>query len=350
MMNAIPYRPILTLASAAMVLAALFGLLGCTSAQTVATSGDPESSCSDCSGCATLSAKEKFEQDRRAILAMAGEYRVTFEFEETMAVREGYELKEPYTTGAHEMVVVAEDTGTRIALQHLLVVGHGGQTHVIKHWRQDWEYQVTEGYSFQGDNEWEPATIEAGQAPGVWMQSVYQVDDSPRYWGAGQWVHRDGVSTWTGSLTNRPLPRREYTKRSDYQILGAVNTHVVSEGGWMHYQSNYKLDTQNAEQPVIALESGTNTYRKTEDFDFSAAEEYWENTHAYWAVVREAWSEVYAERETVKLRKTWRGDPMFSHIFDLADEYWGEEDPAEARAKIDAVISEFMKPDAVALP
>src|SRR5690606_21853417 len=115
------------------------------------------------------------------------------------------------------------------------------QTHVVKHWRQDWQYEGAKGYDFQGENVWEPTTYSKAQARDGWMQSVYQVDDSPRYWGVGQWVHRDGVSTWTSSLTNRPLPRREFSKRSDYQVLAAINTHVVTDDGWMHYQSNYKL-------------------------------------------------------------------------------------------------------------
>ncbi len=334
------FPPLLTAAGAALILLTALGLIGCASTQS--TSGGHA-----CTSCPT--AQAKFEQDRQAILGMAGEFDVTFAFEETMAVREGYELKKPYLEHASEMVVVVEDTGDYIAMQHLLVVGHGDEVHVVKHWRQDWQYQGTEGYDFQGRNVWEPMAFDAEQAKGAWVQSVYQVDDSPRYWGIAKWEHRDGVSTWSGK-TNRPLPRREFSKRSDYQVLGAVNTHVVTDTGWMHYQHNHKIDTDNPDHPVIALEMGANRYEKTTETDFTAAKEYWANTEAYWAEVRDVWAEVYGQNQTLKLKSKWKGDKMYAHIFDLADEYWGQDDVKAARPQIQSVIDAFIKPDAVALP
>lgn len=328
-------RLILTLVSALAVLLAALGMIGCSSTQDA-------TACSSRAACeATACSKAKFEQDRAAILGMAGEFDVTFDFQETMAVREGYVLKEPYLEHASEMVIVVEDTGDYIAMQHLLVVTHGEKTHVIKHWRQDWQYETAQGYDFLGKNVWEPKAFGADELQGTWMQSVYQVDDSPRYWGVGAWEHRDGVSTWTGA-TNRPLPRREFSKRKDYQVLGAVNTHVVTPTGWMHYQQNHKIDKEHADEPVIALEVGVNTYAKTTATDFSAAKAYWDNTHQYWAVVRDAWSDVYGQNQTLSLKSKWKGDRMYTHFFDLADTYWGEEDVREARPKIDELIHAFV--------
>ncbi|MEM6505147.1 MAG: DUF6607 family protein [Planctomycetota bacterium] len=349
-MLAIPFRLILPTVAAFVVMA------GCSSTQTVATStGDSCTSCKTSCDVKPVIAemdqadKAKFEQDRQAILGMVGEFDVTFAFEETMAVREGYELKDPYLSKASEMVVVVKDTGDYISLQHLLVVTHGDKAHVVKHWRQSWQYQEANGYEFQGNNVWEPMAFDESELAGAWVQSVYQVDDSPRYWGVGTWDHRDGVSTWSGTA-NRPLPRREASKRKDYQILGALNTHVVTSSGWMHYQSNYKLDKEHATEPVISLESGVNTYAKTTTTDFSAAQEYWENTSEYWEVVRAAWADVYNKRETLSLKSRWKGDRMYSHIFDLADEYWGADDVSTARAKIDEVINGFRQPAQVASP
>ena len=337
-MIVIPFRLILTAFSALAIILAAFGMVGCSSIQAASTN------------CSTpVCSQAKFEQDRQAILGMAGKYDVTFDFEETMAVREGYDLKKPYLEHASEMVVVVEDTGDYIAMQHLLVVTHGEKSHVVKHWRQDWHYQGGEAYEFAGKNVWEPIEFSKAQTQGAWMQSVYQVDDSPRYWGVAKWEHRDGVSTWSAA-TNRPLPRREFSKRKDYQVLGAVNTHVVTPTGWMHYQHNHKIDKEHPTQPVIALEAGVNTYAKTTQTNFSAAEEYWVNTEAYWAEVRSAWADVYGERETLHLKSKWKGDKMYSHIFDLADEYWGEEDVSTARAKVQEVIDAFRQPEQVASP
>jgi len=346
-MLSIAFRPLLTLAAALAVLAAAGGLLGCSSTQTAqadAGTDDQFAVAVACEECETADKQTKFEQDRAAILGMAGEYDVTFEFEETMALRDGYELKEPYKSQASELVKVIKDTGETISMQHLLVVGHGDEQHVIKHWRQNWEYQADAGYEFQGENVWQPITFDDEQAEGAWVQSVYQVDDSPRYWGVGTWEHRDGVSTWSAA-TNRPLPRREFSKRDDYQVLGAVNTHVVTDAGWMHYQSNYKLDKKAETEQVIALESGVNTYAKTDSTDFTKANEYWDKTAAYWQEVRDAWSQVYAERETIELANRWKGDKMYTHMFDLADLYWGKDDASEARPRINEVIAAFRQGD-----
>jgi len=336
-MLAIPYRPLLTILSAIVIALAAMGMIGCSATQATA------------SGQAAECCQAKFEKDRAAILGMAGEYDVTFEFEETLALRDGYELKEPYKSQASELVKVIKDTGEHISMQHLLVVSHDGKTHVVKHWRQDWEYEAAKGYDFQGDNVWEPITYSESQAEGAWVQSVYQVDDSPRYWGIAQWQHRDGVSTWSAA-TNRPLPRREFSKRSDYQVLGAVNTHVVTDDGWMHYQSNHKIDTKADQDKVLALEVGVNTYAKTTETDFSAAEEYWDNTHAYWAEVRATWADIYDRQQPLALKNRWKGDKMYSHIFDLADLYWGQDDVSTVRAKVQKVIDAFMEPEQVASP
>lgn len=337
------FRPALTLIGALAIALAAMGMIGCSSAQSA-------TACSSQTACKTKACnKAKFEQDRQAILGMAGQYDVTFDFQETMAIREGYALTKPYLEHASEMVIVVEDTGEKISMQHLLVVTHGDKTHVVKHWRQDWQYETAQGYDFLGKNVWEPKSFGDGELEGTWMQSVYQVDDSPRYWGVGVWEHRDGVSTWSAA-TNRPLPRREFSKRKDYQVLGAVNTHVVTPSGWMHYQHNHKIDKENPDQPVIALEVGVNTYAKTTETDFSAAEEYWQNTSAYWAVVRDAWAQVYGQNQTLSLRGKWKGDKMYSHLFDLADDYWGQADVTTARVKIEEVIDAFRQPEQVASP
>ena len=102
-------------------------------------------------------------------------------------------------------------------IQHLLVVGPPDQQMVIKHWRQDWIYENTNFYMFNGDNQWQFVNKPKSEVKGQWTQKVYQVDDSPRYQGSASWVHVDGKSYWE-NITSAPLPRREYTKRSDYNV------------------------------------------------------------------------------------------------------------------------------------
>ncbi|MEM7009055.1 MAG: DUF6607 family protein, partial [Thermodesulfobacteriota bacterium] len=144
-----------------------------------------------------------FERDRRAILAMAGDYRVTFDFIETVPLRSGYVIKNPYHSWATEFVEVIEDKGDFISLQHILVMyikndeGEIEGPMIVKHWRQDWKYQDTDVLDYIGNSTWQLKKIPAAKAKGKWSQSVYQVDDSPRYGGIGEWIHDGNYSSWT---------------------------------------------------------------------------------------------------------------------------------------------------------
>lgn len=317
--------------TAVLLCLALLASLGCVSieVETIHTSSETAHPAAD------------LEHDRAAILGMVGEFEVSFQFDETMALRPGYELMEPYRSGAYELVVPVVDEPTRIELQHLLVVEHEGELHIIKHWRQAWVYEQTEHYHYAGKNVWEPTTISAAAARGTWTQSVYQVSDEPRYWGTGTWTHDHGVSTWTSDSTYRPLPRRELDRGRDYHVIVATNTHTVTDAGWVHQQSNSKLDLDHADHPMVALEQGVNTYTRTDAIDFAEAHDYWDHTATYWSCVRAAWADLLAERETIMLKKQWRGDPMYNHLFDLADEYWGDEECADAQARAAEVINAF---------
>ena len=134
-----------------------------------------------------------FDQDRADILAMAGDYKVTFDMQETTSWRDDYDPIEAKISGGHESVRVIEDTGDAIVLQHLLVVGSGEESFVIKHWRQDWKYEPETMLVYAGSGTWKLVEVPADEREGRWSQVVYQVDDSPRYGGVGQWTSVDGV-------------------------------------------------------------------------------------------------------------------------------------------------------------
>lgn len=282
------------------------------------------------------------EKDRQAILGMAGTFKVSFAFEEVLAVREGYELHKPYTTQAEELVIVVADEPRYISLQHLLVVRHGEETHIINHWRQDWRYGDGAAYRYDHGNQWSRLALVPEFMRGQWIQAVYNVADSPRYMSIGRWRHGHGTSSWTGSTAMRPLPLRESHLSDQYDTLASVNTHVVTEKGWLHYQRNSKVDSSHAMQQTLALEQGINRYIRVPDQGFDKAHDYWKNTEVYWREVRSVWKEVLAEHEVLRLRKSWKGDPLFSHLFGLADEYWGQSDMREARPRIEEVIRAFV--------
>jgi len=232
----------------------------------------------------------QFEADREAILAMEGEYAVTFDFIETVPVADGYELKEPKVTPAREVVVVLEDTGEFISLQHLLLVGPEDSPVVVKHWRQDWAYEPAHMLAYRGFQNFEVVAINEAEAAGAWSQTVYQVDDSPRYAGLARWRHEPAGSTWEPDVSWRPLPRRDATTRDDYDTIAAVNRHSVFPWGWTHEQDNSKLVLRDGEPRELVREQGVNTYRRTDLAGDEAAREYMAETSEFWARVRETWT------------------------------------------------------------
>jgi hypothetical protein len=230
---------------------------------------------------------EAYERDRQAILAMQGEYAVTFDFREMVPIAEGYELAEPKLTPAREVVVVVEDTGDFIMLQHLLIAGEGDNPFIVKHWRQDWRYEPATVLAFQGFDDWTVEDVAAADRAGAWSQTVYQVDDSPRYAAVAPWTHdADGNATWEPPVSWRPLPRRDDTTRDDYDVIAAVNRHTVTSWGWIHEQDNSKLALEDGVAHELVREVGVNTYRNTDLSNGQAALDYWDATHEYWALVR----------------------------------------------------------------
>lgn len=260
------------------------------------------------------------DADRQAILAMKGEYRVTFDFRETVILADGYKRTKPKESGAYETVLVVVDEPGHIVLQHLLVSREGG--HVTKHWRQDWFWQASTRFEFTDEQIWRVRAIPADKNEGAWTQCVYEVSDAPRYCGTGRWNHRYGVATWTSDRTWRPLPRREYTVRKDYNSLNVENRHTVVPGGWTHEQDNTKTQrNSDGSSNTLAREFGFNDYIRLDagEFDFSPAYTYWEKSKDYWARVRALWDERLTAGPGLRLDTPIDGMPLIMATFQQAD-------------------------------
>lgn len=266
----------------------------------------------------TVRAAAPPDADRAAILAMAGEFEVTFDFEETVSLQPGYELKKPYQEDATELVVVIEDTPGRIALQHLLSDRESGR--VVKHWKQIWTWQDTRIVEFQGRDKWKVRKLAPAEVSGTWSQLVTQVDDSPRYESYGKWQHDGGFSRWESGVTARPLPRREHTTRDDYEILLAFNRHALTPDGWVHEQDNLKqaLDESGAVSGYIARELGLNRYRRTESADFTKVRDYWDATGPFWSVVSRFWEGVERDRDEFAIAEKAGEKSLTATVNDIA--------------------------------
>jgi hypothetical protein len=244
---------------------------------------------------------EKFNQDREAILSMAGAFEVRFHFSESFPIAAGYELRKPYDESARELVKLVSDTGERIVLQHLLVVGTETETTVVKHWGQVWTYQDTSILGYMGGERWDARKKATADVAGKWSQYVTQTDDSPRYESIGSWSHTGGASEWVSETTARPLPRREYSTRDDYQILMAENRHVVTKNGWSHFQNNRKRVLTGESHSDLCIEIGVNTYTRISPAPLAAAETWWAEHRAFWEPVAVAWMDATDKAEGIEL-------------------------------------------------
>lgn len=244
-----------------------------------------------------------FEADRADILAMAGNYKVTFDMKETTSWRDDYTPIKAKISGGHESVRVIEDTGRKIVLQHLLVAEHDGKSFIVKHWRQDWIYEPETVLVYTGPGTWKMQDIPEQLRKGRWSQTVWQVDDSPRYGGWGQWTTTNGVRRWRSSWTTRPLARRDATRTPVYNHYKAINRHQPMPGGWIHWQDNTKMGNIDGEPVAFVQESVLNTYKKFDGYNVAAADNYWAATKDYWAAVRAEWDSVIAANKGVTIEE-----------------------------------------------
>jgi len=304
-----------------------------------------------------------FERDRQAILAMAGPYRTSFNFIETVGYSKNFAPDKPYQSWGTEYVYVVEDRRDFISLQHIMVmfIEQNGELTgplVMKHWRQDWQYEKRKLLAYAGHNRWEKTSLSRKQRKKTWAQAVYEVDDSPRYESFGRWEHKRGLSTWVSAPTWRPLPRRERSVRKDYHILEGINRHSIVPTGWVHEEENYKVVlgegpiSEDSSKPAVpslnylAKEQGVNRYERIIDHDFSAGERYWQRSGLYWQHVREAWSTLIEQRPSLSLVNAVDGLPLFVPLFEYAETL--QQQPYDADAGKDfilATITRYIKPD-----
>jgi hypothetical protein len=273
-------------------------------------------------------------EDQKAIKAMCGCYEIQFNFAETFNYPKdsiNYKPSKRKHETALEWAELIEDEPGKKSIQHLLIVGKGM---IVKHWRQDWLFENTKFYDYNGFEDWKFKTVSKKDVAGQWTQKVYEVDDKPRYEGSATWVHVDGRTYWENT-TNAPLPRREYTQRSDYNVTKRTNVHEITKKGWIHDQDNHKIcRDQKGTDYLLAQEKGHNIYTKVDDSKCEAAKKWWVENNLFWNKVREKWAIEFAKNKDIKLVTELEGKPLYMHLQALKNQ--------ATQGEINKVIDRFI--------
>ena len=259
----------------------------------------------------TIGQKKK---DVEAIKSMCGCFEIEFNFSETFTYGKS-KKSENYNSKALEWAQLVYQDNNKISIQHLLIVGSKRFPTVIKHWRQDWIYENPDLYLYNVNNSWDYKKMTKKDVRKQWTQKVFQVDDSPRYEGSATWVHVDGKSFWE-NITPAPLPRREYTKRSDYNLIKRGNRHEITDYGWLHDQDNEKINIDtNSIHNLVALEKGINKYKKVDDKECLAAQKWWVDNKEKWSLVRKKWDQIYSKNQKLSLKSNVNGKKLYEYLF-----------------------------------
>ena len=262
-----------------------------------------------------------YEKDRFAILAMSGDYRTSFQFIETGGFTDNYTPPRPYFSWGTEHIKVLEDSENLISLQHILVMfmkqddGKIDGPFVMKHWRQDWSFEKTNLHEYKGNSTWEQRKLTKDEAKGKWVQSVFQVDDSPRYEVVGEWSHGNQYSSWKSQKCLRPLPRREFSVRDDYNVLEGNHRITITQNGWLHEQHNRKVKRAEKNDEYIAQETGFSRYESITSPDLSNADMHWKKVKEYWKTVRHTWKNILSSKRKFYVKPELEGNKLWQIHF-----------------------------------
>ena len=272
---------------------------------------------------------------------LCGCFNVEFKYAETFSPDTSYKFHERETiNGGLELVFPVEASDKKIVLQHLLVIT---DKVIIKHWREDWTYENPIIWKYQGNKTWTKEIQKPEAVKGKWTQSIWEVSDEPRYQGTSEWLNANGQKFWL-STTDAPLPRREYSVRSNYNLLNRTNRIIINDSGYRHEQDNRKIiKAADGTEKLLVEEKGINTYVRTSEATCAAAKTWWEKNKFYWEKVRAIWEEKITNISTIKMETKVKDKVLHEYLMAQAKEYAeGKIPEAELDTKIKLYIDMFL--------
>ena len=272
-------------------------------------------------------------KDKPSVEKLCGCFDVEFKYAETFSPDPSYKFHDRETiSGGTELVFPVEVSDKKIVMQHLLVIT---DSIIVKHWREDWTYENNEVFTYTGNKTWKKEKLKPEQVKGTWTQSIWEVSDEPRYQGTAQWQIVDGKNVWTNT-TDAPLPRREYSVRSDYNILKRTNRISITKDGYLHEQDNQKILRTGDTDKLLVQEKGINSYKRIDTAKCAPALAYWTANKTYWTKVRTIWASYIAKNNTIEMKTKVDGKVLHEYLYDLAKDFRTGKIKTE---NIDAVIT-----------
>lgn len=288
------------------------------------------------SGLITVTLHAQLKEEQQAIKSLCGCYEVDFKYAETFAADTAYRFHPRYHADGLEWIVAEEVSDKKIVIQHLLIAG---EAMIIKHWREDWEFGKNDWWLFNHDASWKHITGDEEKGKAQWTQTVWEVDDAPRYQGSSSWVHSNGKYYWENT-TDAPLPRREYTKRNDYNVMQRTNRIIITDTGWIHEQDNKKIVRKDGVADIfLADEKGYNIYRKTDEAKCKSAVAWWQEHRQFWSAVRQSWEEAMKGKTDLHLTSRVDGKLLYEQLDDVENQ---RSSNPEVKKKVKDTISKYI--------
>jgi uncharacterized protein (DUF2461 family) len=257
-------------------------------------------------------------EGRAIVEKLCGCFQVDFKYAETFSSQPDYKYHDREETGGTaELALPIEVSDKKIVIQHLLIVG---EKMVVKHWREEWTYENPVIWKYKGERTWVKETLSANEVKGKWTQTVWEVADEPRYQGFSQFVNLDNRTIWQNT-TDAPLPRREYSVRSDYNILKRTNRLNITDSGYLHEQDNQKILRTNSTDQLLVEEKGQNIYKRIAEKECNAAKAYWEKNSDYWNRVRKIWAGYTDTYNSISLKSKVEGKMLHEYLIALGNEF-----------------------------
>ncbi len=114
-----------------------------------------------------------------------------------------------------------------------------------------------------------------------------------------------------------PPPRREYTKRDDYDVLLGANVHRITPEGWYHEQE--EREARAVAAPLAGAREGDEPLRQDRlDRHGAGARSTGSRREAFWKQVWDEWARVIAAHPRLFLRTEVDGKRLYEPLFERA--------------------------------